>query len=206
MTDDQGAQGADAQEPAEPAANELTNNDVKNHPLFKKLTSQLAELQNAQNEKLEAEKKAAAEAEIKALEAKGEFEQALKIKTEEIERIKSEHAAQILERDLKTQLFKAGFTNDIFVNGAVMSYDKETPMDEYVQALTENEANKPFLAAQTREPLKPPGKPTVGGGASPLTASQVKELQASDSQEDRQKARNYLHNYFIEHGKMPAGI
>lgn len=204
MADEAGAQGATENQATDTEDNQPTNRDIKESELFRKLASENAEMKRAQEEREEADKKAQSEAEIKAMEDKGQFEEALKLRDAEIERLKETHSKEILNRDLTTELLKAGFNNDTFLAGAVAGFDSNGNIAEYVKSLVGNETNKPFLGG-TKAALTPPGTPSVGGSASPMAASQIKELQ-NGSLDDRAKARDYLKKYYAQNGKMPDGF
>ena len=98
----------------------------------------------------------------------------------------------------------------MFVKGAVSGYDPESgSVAEYVKNLAEDESNKAFLAT-SRTPLPAPGTTPVSGGNGALTVAQLEELQKPLDQggtlENRARAREYLKNYYAQHGKRPDGL
>lgn len=145
--------------------NLTSNHDVKNHALFQKLAAENAALKKAEADRLAAEQNAATEAERQRLESEGKYKEALELRQAELDAMKESHAKELLNRDLKTELYKAGFQNDIFVNGAIAAY-KEGTIGDYVKSLVEDAANSVFLASTSPPPKPtPPGAPNVTGSA-----------------------------------------
>ena len=181
-----------------------TTDRFKDDPTYKAMASQLADLQREKQERVEAEEKARKEAEIKDLESKGEYEKAIKARDEEIERVKSQHAKDILERDLKNELLKTGFTNDKFVRGAIADYsaDSDGDLASYVQALASDESNKPFLTSgDSRTVHAAPGRTPVAGGS--IGWDQVKADLESPDRQTRIAARAKITAHREKTGEYP---
>lgn len=141
---------------------EIDNNAIKNSPLFQKLASKLAERERADNERVEAENKLKAEEAQKKLIEEGRFEESLKSKEQEIEKIRLQHAQELTSRDIRGELYKAGFQNDNFVNGAVLGYNAETgSVADYVAAIAADESNAMFAANVTKPAIPAPASGSV---------------------------------------------
>jgi len=182
---------------------EHSNNDVKSSPLFQKLASELAEIKRADAERLQLEQAAKKEAETKQLEAQGKYEEALKMREQEIENIKSQHQKEITQRDLKNELLTAGFTNQVFIKGAIAEYE-EGDISEYARQLASDESNKPFLGA-IKQVFTPPSGGNVNGVSSVTikTADDYNRAKTSADPNIRKQARDYGADYFNKHGRMP---
>ena len=176
----------------------------KDDPTYKAMAQQLADLRRKEQERMEAEEKARKDAEIKELESRGQYEAAIKAREDELESLKNQHAAELQQRDLTAELLKAGFSNEMFMRGAVANYNQESgSILEYVQGLVGDESNAAFLSksAPAREPLDPP--PSVGSVGKKPNWDQVKVWEQSENREERIKARGILAEYRKEHGKYP---
>jgi len=178
----------------------------KDDPTYKAMAKQLAELQREREERRLAEAQAAKDAELKALEEKGQYEEALKKRQQEIEDLKAEHAREILQSSLKTELIRHKFDNDIFVAGAITAYkpDEHGSVSDYVKALAEDEANKRFLSPES-DPVtgkKAPVKAAAMGDT--VDWNQIKLWEHSEKREERIKARDALKRYRESHnGEYP---
>lgn len=188
---------------------ELPNAAVKSHPLFQKLAQETAALRKAEADRQAADEAARAEAERKALEERGNYDEAIQQRDAEIARIKAEHAAEVQSLRLSSELARAGFDNDTFIKGAIVGYDAEThgEISEYVQTLAADENNAPFLATigtgPTNEPTpRAPGKPPVNGGDK-TDWNAVAAMEKSDDPQKRREARELLRRYRETHGKYP---
>lgn len=175
---------------------EVDNNAVKNSPLFQKLAQQLADRERADQERADAEAQAAAEANQKALIEQGRFEESLALKTAELESVKEKHSRELLEIQIKNRLYKAGFGNDTFINGAVLGYNPEDgDIDSYVSAIESDESNNPFKTAQVFKP-NPPNGTHVSNVSVTTSHEDLKQLSKSDSAEVRAQARAQLRKNF----------
>lgn len=170
--------------PAEP-----TNSDFKSTPAYQAMAQQIAELNKEKSDRAAADEAAKNKAEQESLIAKGEFDKALELHKKQLEDTQAEHAQELLQRDLKSELYRVGFSNEMFVNGAVASY-KEGDVTEYVKALSDNEANNPFKTqTQQNNSLPTPNAAPVNGRK--LTADQIKQMESSPDQKVRLQAIEY---------------
>lgn len=182
---------------------ELSNRDVKNDPLFLKLTSELAEFKRADDERKEVAEKAARDAEFEKAKSAEKFEDALKLKEAEFESERTKHYSEIQQRDLATALMVKGF--DVrSVKLLTSEYDAEnsgTP-DEYATACFEDESNARFLQKSDPNVPNPPPKVTGGSGGL-LDIPTLKAYEHSDDPEKRKIARANLKAYRKKTGKYP---
>lgn len=170
----------------------VTNHDFKNTPAYQSMAKQLAELQKEKADREAAEESAKKEAEAKALEAEGNYKAAIEMRQKETEALKAQYEKDLLQRDLKSELYKAGFHNDIFVNGAIAAY-KDGDVSEYARTLAADEGNKMFLSSSQTETVQkpqPPGSPSVNGSLK-ITADNLKQMENSTDRETRLKAIEY---------------
>lgn len=184
-------------------ANINENSDVKNHPLFKKITAQLADYQKSETAAKEAKDVAEKEEILRKAAESGKFEDAEKMYKEQIERMKISHSSEIQERDLQSSLAVAGFDNKMFIRGAVAGFDStKTSIEDYVAELKSDELNKPFLRTASIV-VKPqaPGTVAVNGGKT--NWEDVKKLELSSKADDRAKARSLIADYRKETGEYP---
>lgn len=173
---------------------ELSNNDVKSHPLFQKLTEQLSEFQRKEQERAAAEEKAAREAELKKAEEEGKWQDIVKMREQEIENLRASYAKDMLERDLKTELVRAGFSNDVFLKGAIGSYSGDPEgVTEYVEQLKADAGNAVFLnqaqQAANSTPA-PPSTPTITG--TKLSDAKIVAMEKSSDPAERAQARAHI--------------
>jgi hypothetical protein len=186
---------------AEPAP---TNSEDKKSPAFLAVTAKLAEYERKEKEREEADAQAQREAEEKALRDAGRFDELEAKYRADMEAIQSKHAAEILQSNLKTELIKTGFANDMFINGAIQGYNADTHGDvqAYVASLAEDENHKGFLSG---EPVKTvhtaPGKLPSGGSGE--NWDQVKaDIEGPDRQK-RIEARAKVTAYREKTGEYP---
>lgn len=191
----------DAQNGDEP---KLSNADLKNTPWVKQMAEELNQLRADAKQRLEAEEVAKKEAELKALEDGKQYEQALEMQKQQLESLKTSHAAELLNRDLQTELLKAGFTSGIFIKGAVSGYEPESgSVADYVKGLAEAEENKMFLGGeQTRTQHSAPGKAPVQNVK--IDWAQNKENKSSRDPAVRKEARANELRYYQENGSWPS--
>ncbi len=213
MTENTGAEGTTKSTPAGESANDetLSNADVKASPLFQKLASELKEMRAADEARRIEDDAAKQAAEIKKLESEGKYSDAIKARDAELETVKQSHTKQLLEMSLTSEMIKAGFINDNFIKGALTQYNDEQTISEYVEALTNDEGNKPFLAAAIgRQRHDAPGAPKITGKTGALTVQEIREMQRQDadggSLEQREKVRAYLLKHYEQHGALPEGL
>jgi hypothetical protein len=173
-------------------------------PKYEAMSRQLAELQREKASRVEAEKTAQREAEEKALRDAGKFDELAAKHAADMEEIKSGHAKEILSGNLTNELLKAGFSNDMFVNGAIQGYDAETHGDvaAYAATLAADEGNKAFLAAPTGRTVEPaPGMTPAGGGSA--NWDQVKIDTESTDRKTRIDARAKVTAHRQKTGEYP---
>lgn len=178
----------------EPASSEpgLSNSDVKSHPLFKKLTSQLSEMNSKfeQRETAEKAEKTAAE-QAKLLEEKNFTElltvkeNEFKAKLAELEQANAEKEKLITKKDLTIALTGKGFQNETFLDGAVARYNAEKHGDftAYADALASDESNAALLNAAVAKSKVP----DVRVPTTPTATMTPKELKAMLHHKDLEK-------------------
>lgn len=172
----------------------LSNSDVKKHPLFLKVTEQLAALTAAEEKRKQDEAAAKTEAERKKLEGKAQYEEALANQEKEFKAKLAELEKGILEKDLTNELLRAGFKNSVFNDGAIHGYTAEKgTVSEYVKALSEAEENKIFLdtgkgAGPKRKDVGTPTSNTKQMTPAELTAA-LKDPDPKVRAQARQQAR-----------------
>jgi len=176
----------------------MSNPDVKTHPLFLKMTSQVAELNKKIEERDAADKESKTKADQSKLLEEKNFTELLASKESEfkaklttLEQQLTEKDQQITKKDLKIALTGKGFANETFLNGAVAGYDLETHGDfaKYAETLAADEANAAFLnSMQTPRKGRPnanvPNPPTVT-----LTPAELNAQLKSDDPKKRAEAR-----------------
>lgn len=189
--------------PTETPNTELSNRDVKDSPLFQKLAAKLGAYEAQEAERLEKEANATKQAEQDRLAAEGNYKAALELKDAEYKQAQETFNKQILERDLKTELYKQGFDNDMFIAGAVNSFNGEAGnISEFVTGLASNDANKMFLNnANARTPLPPTGNTNVTGNT--VDIAKVRELTKSNDPNVRKSAQQAIADYWDKNGAVP---
>lgn len=180
---------------------ELTNADVKSDPLFKKVTGELAELKSQIAAEKAEQTKAQEAAEMERLKESGKYEEAIKLHADRLERMESQHKADLLKRDLTIELVNAEAKNKVFLQGAIAAYDGETDIAEYVQSLKNSDENKPFFGGmeQSRQ-TQPAPKGVAPSGNADLTWQQVKAMEQSDDPKQRAKASDIILNHLKKNG------
>ena len=185
---------------------EITNAQVKAHPLFQNLTQQLSELQSWKEQQEDARKKAELDSETKKLEEAKQYETATQKKVDAAvtaakKEAKTEFDAELKRRDAKIELVRMGFKNETFLKGALAEYDGKQETAEFAKAVFEDDANKPFLDAASSKP-KPPPDPNAppSGTMATLSPDQLKEMRNSDDPKERQKAHTYVAEQWVKTG------
>ncbi|MCK5610763.1 hypothetical protein KAR91_53315 [Candidatus Pacearchaeota archaeon] len=177
---------------AEPQVEPVSNAELKAHPAFQKVTGELAQLRQEKADRVAKEDADKVEAERAKLVAAGDYESALKLRDDNIEQMKTDHAKDLLQRDIESGLMKVGFNNDIFLRDAVRQFDGDSAgVAEYVKELAAKDENKMFMGNEPRTTLPetvPGGKPTVS-----MSVEEARQLsKSSDDPAIRQKARLVL--------------
>ena len=185
---------------------EITNAQVKAHPLFLNVTQQLSELQSWKEQQEDAQKKADLDSETKKLEEAKQYETATQKKVDAAvaaakKEAKTEFDAELKRRDAKIELIRMGFKNETFLKGALAEYDGKQEISEFAKAVFENDVNKPFLDAAEGKP-KPPPDPNAPptGSIATLSPDQIKEMRNSDDPKERQKAHAYVADQWVKTG------
>jgi len=177
------------------------NAQAKNLPWVQELMAKSKKL----DDMIASQEAAAKEKEIKDLESKGEYEAAIKARDDENERLKTQHASELQERDLVTELLKAGASNDVFNRGAIAAYNADDgTIAEYVANLAKDESNKAFFGGQSAEQRQGQGEAVKAAitGAQP-DWDKVKRMEKSSVREERMQAREMLSKHRKETGSYP---
>jgi hypothetical protein len=176
----------------------LSNSDVKAHPLFQKLTGELAEerkSRKAMQERIDALEADENKRQTKAAEAKKDYEKALESRLSQAKKdARKEWDAEQAIRDKKSearlQLVKAGFKNDDWINGRMAKFDHEnmTPED-FAKAAVDDDTCKSFL--DTGKSVKNPDPhPLTRSGSKILTPAEIQALRESGKPEDIARAND----------------
>lgn len=184
--------------PAEPPS---INSQAKDLQWVKDL-----QVKAAAHDKMQADVAAAEQAaKDKALADAGKFDQLQAEHKARVEAMEAGHKKAQLDSDIKAELAMAGFTDPRWVNGSVGMYNAETDKSpaEYAKALAADEANKLYLSgAAPRVPHVPPNRVPAPTGET-INTEQLKSLENSKDPKERAKARAYLKEYRLAHGKYP---
>jgi hypothetical protein len=189
----------------ETAAPEISNAEAKQLPWVQKMAQELNTLRQEKEAQAAAQKAAQKEAEEQRLKDAGMFDELKSRYEAELEQTKMQHAKDVLERDLKTELIKTGFVNDMFARGAIAGYDAETHGDvaSYVAALAADESNKTFLAGNEGRKVHTPPTATPGGMASSaLRGDKLIEYANSDDPKQREQAIASKKAWYDKHGSF----
>jgi hypothetical protein len=188
----------------------LSNADVKAHPLFKKLTSELAAERKSSKEdraRLEALEKAENERQTKAAEKKGDYEKATQKRIDEAvndarKQWEVEQSVNDKKAEAKLQLVKSGFKNEKFLRGALADFDPEKhTAEDFVKAIAEDESNKPFLdTGKGTTGGKPDPHPTPRSGSKLLTPAEIQALRESGKPEDIARANDAAEALWVAEG------
>lgn len=177
-------------ETAEP----ISNRDIKSNPVFQKLTAELSQYKQREAEREQQKADSIAKAEQEALIAKGDFEAALKMRDEQLASEKTKFESELLKRDLKAELYNAGFKNDMFVNGAIGTYNGDSDgVKDFVAQLASDESNAALLGAVApkREVLDPSGKLSISSGS--MSEEKIRQIaKTGATPEIRSEARMAL--------------
>ena len=155
-----------------PAKVTFTDDDIRGSKLFKSQAKAHSAIKQELDELKQSliDKKAAEEQ--KALEAKGEYDKILAQKEQSLKDLKKSSEAEltakvaayekkILNMKLENELIRAGASNQIFIGGAINSYEGDVDgIAEFVKQLEEDENHKEFFGKQVEDPK---GKPLPHG-------------------------------------------
>ncbi len=176
----------ETQEPntdATPQPSEAPAPSFKDDPKYQAMSKQLAEYQRAETERADADALAEREAAEKKLRDEGKFDELATNHASELAAMKSLHEKTLLEMSLKTELIKTGFSNDMFVNGAISAFSgANDEIAAYVETLKGDEANKAFLAGSDNRTVHTPPSATPSGGGSPNWEQVKADLDSPDRQ------------------------
>lgn len=148
----------------------------------------------------------AADEKREKLEAEGNYKAALEQQKAEFDAFKTASAETLLRQKLTNELVKAGACNDMFLAGAVASYEgDESGISGYVTSLQENEANAILFGngQQSNPGITPPGS------AAPASVGKHNWTQTKADLTDpakSQAASQAITEYFTANGKMPPGF
>ena len=193
--------------PAPPAVEppSVSNTDVKNHPLFQKLTSELSALQKADTDRKAAATAAEKAAALEKATSEERYADALKLQQETAQVELDTLKATTLRAEMKAALLAQGSkSSDGFFKVALAEYDAEThgTVDAYAEALKTDENYALFFADDSRQPLTAPQKLSAPGGVVTLSKEQLLALSNSDDAEKRMQAINYKEAYYNLHGSF----
>lgn len=162
----------------------VNNSDIKNHPLFLKVTGELASLKTKIEDRKTADEEAATKADQAKLLEEKNFKDLLASKETEYTTKLAALEKSNTEKDLMIELTAKGFSNKVFLNGAIASYDKEAHGDfsKYADTLSSDAVNAQFLSAQ-----KPKPKDDIHGSNGPITTLTPVELKAQLNSTDPTK-------------------
>lgn len=193
----------EVKESTEKATPEASNRDVKDSPLFQKLTAELSSFKQREAERQEADKSAQSKAEQEKLEAAGRYEEALALKQKEFENLQAKHQKEVLKRDLKTELIQKGFNNEIFMKGAMAAFEGDSDsVADYVNELASADSNKMFLTDSNKRTVLP-----VPNGVNPFEGvtdwGKIREIAKGSDKDSSQKAKKALTDYYDKNGSFP---
>jgi len=188
-----------------PEESRVSNAEIKNSELFQKLAGELNTLRQQMADEAAAKEQAQKEAELKQAQEKGDFEKALKMLTAEKEQMETQHKAEIVKRDITTELLKAGAKNSVFLNGAVAGYDGETDIAEYVSSLVSDDGNSVFFKSESSRQTHAAPPPVSQGGNK--SWDQVKAMEKSTDPKQRAEAAKLIGDYMkANSGALPPGL
>lgn len=187
---------------------ELSNRDVKSHPLFQKLATDYS----AAAKRLEALEAAENARQAKAAEDAKDYEKAAQLKADaavaEARRAwEAEQSKANKFSEAKFQLVKSGFKNEKFIKGLLADFDpeKQNP-EEFAKAAASDKENALFLdsitgkkPASNPDPQHPPA-----GRQGRLTDEEIENLKKSSKPEERAAAYAAARLQWIEENKGKA--
>ncbi|GEM_PF-7018717 len=200
----------EAEKKQELEGSDVDNAAIKKHPVFVKVTEELAALRREREERLAAETKAQeerAKAErqkaIEDAEKAKDFEKAQALREAEHEAEKADYEEKLRNTQLKFELSLKGFSERGIKLLSTEYTEDKGPIEDYAKACLENEDNKVFLkTAPSREIPEAPLKVSVSGDPG-MSIEKCKAYEKSADPEKRKQAREFLKAYRLEHGKYP---
>ena len=184
----------------------IAPDQIRSHKLFKQVCAETKELR----EKLQAlegkEQEEQAKRQRAELESKGEYEQILAQKEAEIESIRKAHSDKILEMEINNRLLKNGANNDLFIKGAIASYDGDLEgISDYVGSLVSAESNAHIFGVNDKSSAQKGTQKVTPGSRATTDWAQVK-ADLSSPQKASGAAR-LLETYIRDHGgETPPGF
>jgi len=182
---------------------ELSNREVKAHPLFRELTQQFATMRK-EFEALQSEK---TEREAKKLEQEKNYEEALKTRTEKAvadarKAWDKERLISDSKKDAEIELARSGFKNKAHVRGLLFDFDPEkSTVEDFVKGVLEDKSHAPYLETSTGKPRPNPDVPTPHSkDSSRMTKEQIISARQSGKPEDVKKANEAAFRNWVETG------
>ncbi len=164
----------------------LSNDDVKNHELFLKVTKELAERRQADADRETAAAESHRKSEIEKAESEKRYDDALALQKEQ----SGQKDQEIQSLKLKFELSQAGFTDRGI---ALMSSEyKEGDISEYAKACIADEGNKAFMRATDVRQAANETQRTIKGGPAALSDEEYRAYEKSTDLKQRQIARDEL--------------
>jgi hypothetical protein len=203
MSDEQKQEEQKTEQETEEQESQLSNSDVKNHPLFQKVAAELAEKNKADREREEAEAKAKAEKAEEEAKAKGDYEEALRLRDEQVKAAET----RATTKEIEAELVKAGCIvtpGFLKVSVAEFGLSDEKDVAQFVSSMKSDEGYSEFFASKDKTALRQKA-PVVKGvqNTSKLSTKQALEMEKSDDPAQRKQANQYLDAYYRQHGKFP---
>lgn len=177
---------------------EISNAEVKAHPLFVGLTKELAAERESRKaemaelkERLGAFETAETERKTKQLESKKKYEEATQARIDQaLDAARKEWEQQAITdqkiSDAKLALVKAGFSNDAFIKGVLTDFDpSKDDAAKFAESVAADEGNKAFLKPASKKNDPHPPAPAPGGV---LTPAEIQALRETGKPEDALKA------------------
>ena len=117
---------------------QVTNSQVTNHPVFKKVTKEFADLRDKYNTLMAEKEEKAKKAEMKALEEKGNYEEAMAKKEAGFLEQIGALERKLVTKDLHNALALEGVTNPLLLKGIEADFSGDADsIGEYVSTLKE---------------------------------------------------------------------
>lgn len=181
---------------------ELSNRDVKAHPLFRDLAQQFAAMRK-EFEALQSEK---TEREAKKLEQEKNYEEALKTRTEKAvadarKEWDKERLLSDSKKDAEIELARSGFKNKAHVKGLLIDFDPEkASVEDFVKGVLEDKSNAPYLETATERKPNPDVQTPPSKDSSRMTKEQIIAARQSGKPEEVKKANDAAFQNWVETG------
>lgn len=201
---DEGATGAeDTQGVADsaPAVEpEISNAEAKKLPWVRDLMQAASELDTLKKSQAEE----AARAEQAALEAKGDYEQALEMERKARQDAEANYKSELTRLQLETEFVKAGIVDPRAVKLFETDFDPETVnAAEYVASVKADEGNQLYFTDPSRRTVQ---KPPAAPGGQPDNFDPERDLETwLRSPDEKKRARAIAHNRAKYEAKFNKG-